>query len=220
MIDVIIVAAGRGDRMGGVYKQFTDLEGKPVVYYSLKQFIKYGVNKIILVVPKDKVEYSNEIVSGFGNNILIVPGGVRRQDSVLKGLKECDTDIILVHDGVRPFIKNKLIDRVIKGAMKCGACAPGIPINDTIKLYSGDRILWTKGRKNLLQIQTPQGFKSNLLKKLLILLKQQKVNDELSIIESLNCDVCWVFGDPMNIKITYPEDFELARIIAKNWSME
>lgn len=220
MIDVIIAASGGGSRMGGIYKQFSDLEGKPVVYYSIKQFSKYGVEKIVVVVPKEKVEYSKEMLCGLNNNILIVPGGKRRQDSVSNGLKECSGDIILVHDGVRPFIKKDLIDAVVKGVLKCGTCAPGIPINDTIKLYSGDKILWTKGRSNLLQIQTPQGFKYNILKDIVMLLKQKEVSDELSIIESLNGEICWVLGDLMNIKITYPGDMELALLIAKTWSVE
>jgi len=220
MIDAVIVAAGEGMRMGGIQKQFLDLEGRPIVYYSVRQFYKYGVDKIILVVPPDKVDYSAEMVKDFHGSVLTISGGERRQDSVLNGLNECDGDIILVHDGVRPFVKKELIEKVIKCAQDCGACAPGIPINDTVKLYLRNRILWTKGRGNLLQIQTPQAFNSNMLKHLLKLLRQHYVNDELSLIECLDEDVCWVFGDPMNIKITYPEDIELARVIAKSWRVE
>lgn len=218
MIDVIIAAAGQGDRMGGVFKQFTNLNGKQLIYYSIEQFVNYGVGKIIVVVPEEKLKYAKRILNKINYNFIIIPGGDRRQDSVLKGFKECDADIILIHDAVRPFIKKELIDKVVKGVEKHGICAPGIPINDTIKMYSKDRILWTKARRNILQIQTPQGFEYNILDKISILLSQDYVTDELSIVEKLNFDVYWVFGDQMNIKITYPGDMELAQIIANSWS--
>ena len=221
LVDAVIVAAGKGYRMGGKYKQFQKLEGKPLVYYSIKQFNEFGVDRIVLVVPEDKIKYAEDMVlEYFGDTALVVMGGKRRQDSVLNGLYECTGEIILIHDGVRPFIKKELIDEVVKGACKYGACAPGIPINDTIKLYYRNKILWTKGRKNLLQVQTPQGFRSDFLKELIKLLKQEVVTDEISIIERLNGDICLVFGDPVNIKITYPEDMELAKIISKSWSLK
>jgi 2-C-methyl-D-erythritol 4-phosphate cytidylyltransferase len=220
MIDVIIAAAGRGDRMGGAFKQFANLSGKPLIYYSIEQFVNYGVKKIIVVVPEEKLKYTKRILNKINYNIIIITGGIRRQDSVLKGIKECDSDIILIHDAVRPFIKRELIDKVVKGVNAHGVCAPGIPIDDTIKMYSKDRILWTKARRNILQIQTPQGFKFDILNNISILLGQDNVTDELSIAEKLNFDVFWVFGDRMNIKITYPGDMELAQIIAKSWSKQ
>ncbi len=221
LVDAVIVAAGEGYRMGGIYKQFQKLEGKPLVYYSIKQFNEFGVDRIVLVVPEDKIKYAEDMVlEYFGDTALVVRGGKRRQDSVLNGLYECNGEIILIHDGVRPFIKKELIDEVVKGVCKYGACTPGIPINDTIKLYYRNKILGTQGRKNLLQVQTPQGFRSDILKELIKLLKQEVVTDEISIIERLNGDICWVFGDPVNIKITYPEDMELAKIISKSWSLK
>lgn len=218
MIDVIIAAAGRGDRMGGVYKQFANLNEKPLIYYSIEQFINYGVGKIVVVVPEEKLKYTKSILSKINYNIVIIPGGERRQESVLKGIEECNADIILIHDAVRPFIKKELIDKVVKCVEKFGICAPGVPINDTIKIYSKDRILWTKARKNILHIQTPQGFKYNILDRISIFMSQEIVTDELSIAEKLNFNVYWVFGDQMNIKITYPGDMELAEIIANSWS--
>lgn len=220
MIDVVIVAAGEGSRMGGCYKQFLDLDGKPLVYHTVKRFTNYGVEKITLVVPEEKLEYSEKMVRGLGDNIIVIKGGKRRQESVLAGLNECKSEIILLHDGVRPFVKKGLINKVVKGTREYGTCAPGIPLTDTIKLYSEDKILWTKGRRNILQVQTPQGFKSDILKEVVGLLKEEDVTDELSVVERLDGCIHWVLGDSMNIKITYPEDMELARIIAKNWRDE
>ncbi len=217
MIDAVVVGAGIGKRVGGKYKQFFIVEGKPIIYYPVKQFFDYGVRKIILVVPEEKIQYSKEITSDFEGIVTIVQGGKHRQDSVLNGLEECRSDIILIHDGVRPFIKKELIDEVVKGVRKFGICAPGIPITETVKLFSKDKILWTINRKNLLQVQTPQGFRMEILKGIMRLLSEVPVTDELSIAESLNYEVHWVQGDPLNIKITYPCDLDLARIIAKDF---
>lgn len=217
MVDVIIASAGGGLRMGGIYKQFLDLEGSPVVYYAIMKFLEYGVNKIVLVVPSDKIEYSREMLSDIDKTIKVIEGGKSRQESVMKGLSECSSNIILIHDGVRPFIKKELIGSIVRGVEEFGVCAPGLPITDTIKLYSGNKILWTVNRRSLLQVQTPQGFKRDILKDIVHLMIQHSVTDELSLVEKLDGDIFWVRGDPINIKITYPEDIKLASIIARSW---
>ncbi|MEO0292666.1 MAG: 2-C-methyl-D-erythritol 4-phosphate cytidylyltransferase [candidate division WOR-3 bacterium] len=213
MIEAIIVAGGRGERMGGVYKQFSLLGNKPVFLYSLERFIEYGVNSVILVVPKEKVSFVKELVEEFREKVKVVVGGERRQDSVYSGFKESSGELILIHDAVRPFVSVDIIREVVEGVKKVGICAPGIPVKDTLKLYKKDEILWTLERRNLLQVQTPQGFRREILKEIVDLYSKYSFTDELAFAERLNYKICWVKGDPMNIKITYQDDMELAKAI-------
>jgi len=216
MIEVVIVAGGKGARMGGVYKQFSTIAGKEVLFYPIEQFFSYGVSKIILVLPEEKLIVGEDLLEKFGSKIRVVPGGEKRQDSVYNGFKESSADIVLIHDAVRPFIEVSLIDKVVKGVEKFGICAPGLPVRDTLKIYKKDEILWTKDRGNLLQIQTPQGFKREIIAHIVSLFPKYSFTDELAFAEKLNYKIHWVEGDPLNIKITYPSDIKLAEAIAKN----
>lgn len=217
MVDLIIVAAGKGTRFGEEYKQFYEINGKPVILYSIQAFMKFDFNKIILVVPPEKVDYAGNLIKNYKRNITVLKGGNRRHQSVRNGLKECDSEFVLIHDGVRPFLKKHLIHNVIEKVKDVDACAPGIPITDTIKLYNDENILWTLNRKNLLSIQTPQSFKNKVLKRALQVENKDNLTDELNLIESINGTVEWIKGDPFNIKITYPEDIKLAELIASKW---
>ncbi len=214
MIEAVIVAGGKGKRMGGNYKQFSSIAGKQIFLYSLEKFLDYGVERVILVVPEEKLSPVGKEVAEFGKKVKVVAGGGKRQDSVYNGFKETSEEIILIHDAVRPFISVELIDRVVKGVKKFGICAPGVPVKDTLKLYKEDEILWTRDRSNLLQVQTPQGFKREILERIVSLFSKHNFTDELAFAEKLNYEVHWVEGDSMNIKITYLKDMELAEAIA------
>ena len=215
MIEAVIVAAGSGKRMGNVYKQFSMLSGKELFLYSVEKFLEYGVDKVILVVPKEKISEVEKKVKGFAEKIKVVSGGQKRQDSVRNGFNETSGEIVLIHDAVRPFIDIELIDRVVKGVEKYGVCAPGIPVRDTLKIYKGNEILWTRSRTNLLQVQTPQCFKKDVLKRIIDLFDRYNFTDELAFAEKLNYDVRWVEGESSNIKVTYPSDMKLAEAIAE-----
>ena len=215
MIEAVVVAAGSGKRMGNVYKQFSVLSGKELFLYSVEKFFEYGVDKVILVVPERKLSDITEKVGEFGKKIKVVSGGEKRQNSVYNGFKETSEEIVLIHDAVRPFIGVDLIDRVVKGVKKFGVCAPAIPVRDTLKIYKDSEILWTRSRNNLVQVQTPQGFRSNILKQIIDLFDRYSFTDELAFAEKLNYDVRWVEGDPSNIKVTYPSDMKLAEAIAE-----
>jgi len=214
MIEAVIVAGGRGERMGGVYKQFSSVAGKQILFYPIEKFLDYGVKKIVLVVPKEKLSIGEEIIAEFGSKVNVVSGGEKRQDSVYNGFKETSEDIVLIHDAVRPFVSVELIDRVVKGVEAFGVCAPGIPVRDTLKMYKESEILWTRARSNLLQVQTPQGFSRKILGHIVSLFSGQVFTDELAFAEKLNYAIRWVEGDPFNIKITYPLDMKLAEAIA------
>jgi 2-C-methyl-D-erythritol 4-phosphate cytidylyltransferase len=214
MIEAVIVAGGRGNRMGGVYKQFSLIGKKQLFLYPVEKFLEYGVKRVILVVPEEKVSQVEEDTVQFNKKIKVVPGGKRRQDSVFNGFKETSEEIVLIHDAVRPFISVELIDKIVRGVEEFGICAPGIPVRDTLKVYKGDEILWTRARSNLLQVQTPQGFKSKILEHIVSLFFEHSFTDELAFAEKLNYGIRWVEGDPLNIKITYPTDMKLSEAIA------
>ncbi len=214
MIEAVIVAGGSGKRMGDVYKQFSLINGKELFFFSLEKFLEYGVKRIILVVPEEKLSLLEEKTAEFKKKIKVVSGGKRRQDSVYNGFKETSEEIVLIHDAVRPFISVELIDKIVKGVKEFGICAPGIPVRDTLKIYKKDEILWTCARSNLVQVQTPQGFRRPILEHIISLFSTYSFTDELAFAEKLNYDIRWVEGDPSNIKITYPPDMKLARAIA------
>lgn len=215
MIEAVIVAGGSGERMGDVYKQFSPVGGKELFLYSVEKFLEYGVKRVILVVPEEKLSQLEEKTSEYKKKVKVIIGGKRRQDSVYNGFKETSEEIVLIHDAVRPFISVELIDKIVKGVKDFGICAPGIPVRDTLKIYKNDEILWTHERNNLLQVQTPQGFKRDILENIVSLFSKYNFTDELAFAEKLNYDINWVEGDPFNIKITYPEDMKLAQAIAE-----
>jgi 2-C-methyl-D-erythritol 4-phosphate cytidylyltransferase len=214
MIEAVIVAGGKGERMGGVYKQFSTVAGKQIFLYSVEKFLDYGVKGVILVVPEEKLSSVGEMVAEFGEKVKVISGGEKRQDSVYNGFKETSEEIVLIHDAVRPFISVELIDRIVKGVKKFGICAPGVPVKDTLKLYKKNKILWTRARGNLLQVQTPQGFRREILINIVSLFYGYNFTDELAFAEKSNYEIHWVEGDPCNIKITYPSDMKLAQAIA------
>jgi 2-C-methyl-D-erythritol 4-phosphate cytidylyltransferase len=215
VIEAVIVAGGSGKRMGDVYKQFSLIGEKQLFLYPVERFLEYGVKRVILVVPEEKVSQIKEKTTLFNKKIKVIPGGKRRQDSVYNGFKETSEEIILIHDAVRPFVSIELIDRVVKSVKEFGVCAPGIPVRDTLKIFKNDVILWTRARANLLQIQTPQGFRRDILEHIVSLFSKYNFTDELAFAEKLNYDIRWVEGDPFNIKITYPSDMKLAQAIAE-----
>ena len=232
----IIVAAGKGLRFSkekkvkfaqdlktGTCKQFICLGGKPVFAHAIKPFDDLRtVDEIVLVVPKGKVNYCKSVINEFRfkKNIIVVEGGVLRQDSVLNGLnaiKGKDRDIVLVHDGARPLITKDLIEKCISAAEKNGASIVAIPVTDTIKSCKKDLVEDTLDRNRLWSVQTPQGFKLGLLKKAFDFAKRHHfvASDDAFMIERLGRKVNIVQGSSENIKITTPIDLFIAEKILK-----
>jgi len=215
-VSVIIAAAGEGKRFGSA-KQFAKLKGRPVLDWALETFDSHvKVTDIILVVKEDWLR--EKYMSRFQKLSAVVHGGEERQDSVMSGFNqvapEKDT-IILVHDGVRPLVGKDLITRVIEAAEKEGAAVPGIPLEDTIKQVKEEKVSQTLDRTTLLRIQTPQGFSYAVLEEALNKAKEDNFygTDEASLVERLGKEVCVVAGDTMNIKITSPEDIQIAEAL-------
>lgn len=220
MISAIILAAGKGKRMGSaISKQFIDIKGKPIIYYTLKKFSENKkIDNIIVVLPEDEVKYFKEnILKKYELRInKIVIGGKERQDSVynaLKSLKNSSTDIVLIHDGARPFISERIINEGIKFAEIYGAAAPGVMPKDTIKVKNEKNFsVDTPNRANLVSIQTPQVFKFDEILECheKIRYNGEMVTDDTMVVEKYGYSVYLYDGEYTNIKVTTPEDLILA----------
>ena len=219
MISAIILAGGKGKRMGSaISKQFIDIKGKPIIYYTLKKFSENKkIDNIIVVLPEDEVKYFKEnILKKYELRInKIVIGGKERQDSVynaLKSLKNSSTDIVLIHDGARPFISERIINEGIKFAEIYGAAAPGVMPKDTIKVKNEKNFsIDTPNRANLVSIQTPQVFKFDEILECheKIRYNGEKVTDDTMVVEKYGYSVYLYDGEYTNIKVTTPEDLIL-----------
>ena len=220
MISAIILAGGKGKRMrSAISKQFIDIKGKPIIYYTLKKFSENKkIDNIIVVLPEDEVKYFKEnILKKYELRInKIVIGGKERQDSVynaLKSLKNSSTDFVLIHDGARPFISERIINEGIKFAEIYGAAAPGVMPKDTIKVKNEKNFsVDTPNRANLVSIQTPQVFKFDEILECheKIRYNGKMVTDDTMVVEKYGYSVYIYDGEYTNIKVTTPEDLILA----------
>ncbi|MGL4656051.1 MAG: 2-C-methyl-D-erythritol 4-phosphate cytidylyltransferase [Sarcina sp.] len=219
----VILAGGKGKRMNApVSKQFIEIEGKPVIYYTLKRFENCeDIDEIILVLPKDEIDYFvGNIQNKFNFNISkIVEGGAERSDSVYNALKELkDTDIVLIHDGARAFVSEEIIKNGIENAKEFGAAAPGVTPKDTIKVRDIDSFSKdTPVRETLVAIQTPQCFKTAMIKECHEKIKKENISvtDDTMVVERYGNKVYLYEGDYKNIKLTTEEDLILAKEFVK-----
>jgi 2-C-methyl-D-erythritol 4-phosphate cytidylyltransferase len=223
-IGAIIVAAGVGQRMGGpVPKAYLPLAGKPILAHTLEVFEAVPeVQEVTVVANPNDLEYcqSKAITPyGFRKVLRLVPGGKERQDSVyhaLKALKDEELEIILVHDGVRPLVTPEAVRHIIHGAQKHGAAILGRPAFDTLKRVNPQgEVVQTLERKDIWLIQTPQGFRAELLWRAFTEAYSRNFygTDEASLVEQLGQPVQFLPGSPYNLKITTPEDLALAEVL-------
>ena len=218
MISAIVLAGGRGKRMNyHKSKQFIEIKGKPVLVYTLEKFIyNKSIDEVILVLPEDEVDYcKKEVLQKYSLKVdRIVIGGKERQDSVFNALEAMEkANIVLIHDGARPFINEKIIEEGIKYANIYGAAAPGVTPKDTIKIKNEDNIsVDTPDRNMLVAVQTPQCFKYDEIYQCHRKIKEENaiVTDDTSVVERYGHKVYLYEGDYTNIKITTPEDLILA----------
>lgn len=223
----IIVAAGKGKRMKcSKNKQFININCKPMLYYSINTFSKHKlIDGIIIVCAKGEVQYCrSEIVEKYELTkvIDIVEGGMQRQDSVLNGLnalKKYNCNIVLIHDGARPFVTESIISNGIKYSKIYGACSCGVNVKDTIKVRDENGFsVHTLNREKLFSVQTPQCFKYELITSCHKKLLQEgiQVTDDTTVVEHYNNKVYLYDGSYDNIKITTPEDLNTADRIIKS----
>lgn len=220
----VIVAAGKGRRMGTeISKQFLPLGGKEILAHTVEKFEQASVVRdIILVTGADSLKDVQAMVQEYGwkKVISVVAGGKERQDSVYSGLKQLreDTEIVLIHDGVRPFVTEKIIEDSVTVAKEIGGCVAGVPAKDTIKVCNGENIaVATPDRSTLWQIQTPQTFRKDLILQAYEGAAQEGVigTDDASLAEHSGYPVKVIMGSYRNIKITTKEDLLIGEAFLK-----
>jgi len=222
----IIPAAGAGSRMkGDRVKQFLDLNGKPLLGVTLDRFqVCHAIESIILVVPpKEEAYCQKEIVDKYNLTKVakIIAGGERRQDSVRMGLEACggDYDLVLIHDGVRPFVDDSLITNAVKTAQKDRAVITALPAKETVKKVDRDgMVIKTCNRQRIWLVQTPQVFRyADIMTAHQRALSEgwEDVTDDAVLIEKIGVSIKVIQGSEYNIKVTTPHDLELARFLLK-----
>lgn len=221
-IYVVIVAGGQGTRMGmALPKQFLPIKGKPILYYTIAAFLKAVPQaQLVLVLPEQELSKMQMVLAHFEEpiEITLVAGGASRYESVQNGLKGLPEDaIILVHDGVRPFVRPELIQACIAEAKKTGAAIPAIPVVDSVRVLNAQGSS-PSNRALLRIIQTPQTFKGSVLLPAFKQAYNTAFTDEATVVESVGHAISLVDGDKQNIKITTPEDLLLAESILNNWT--
>lgn len=226
----VVLSAGKGTRMNSdVPKQYLMLEGMPVLCYSLQAFQQSMAGEIVLVAGEEDLEYSRREIVGkykFTKVKAVIPGGKERYHSVCLGLEELmkrqePPDYVMIHDGARPFVDQAVIARCAQAAEQCQACVAGMPVKDTIKIADEHQFAVETPRRSLVwQIQTPQAFAFPLiyqayrrLLKLEAAGQPVSVTDDAMVVETIfKKQVRLVEGSYKNIKITTPEDLEIARL--------
>ena len=217
----IVLAAGQGKRMHSkIQKQFLEIGGKPILYYSMECFQKSPlIQDIILVTGEDMISYcQSEIVEkyGFTKVCKVTAGGKERYDSVYAGLLCCqDTDYVYIHDGARPFVTEEMIQRGYEAVKRTNACVMGMPSKDTVKLADpSGYIKETPDRKIVWNIQTPQIFSYDLIRGAYESIRKKdmsNVTDDAMVVEQeTGTKILLVEGSYQNIKITTPEDLAVA----------
>lgn len=224
MITALIVAAGQGVRMGGTRrKQYMTIGGRTILELTLKAFdLSPSITNTVLVVPEEEIVFCQEHIVAAADLVketVLVPGGVRRQDSVYNGLqavKEEQGAIVLIHDGVRPFVTTAIIEACITGARTWGACIPALEVTDTLKQVSSAGVVETTVSRDALRaVQTPQAFNLGVIKEAHTRALQSgwEGTDDANLVERMGLDVHIVPGDVDNIKITAPGDLQRAEIL-------
>ncbi len=223
----IVLAGGKGSRMqSDVPKQYMELLGKPLLYYSLKAFEESDAESVVLVTAEGDEEYCRkELVERFGFTKVagIVAGGAERYASVwngLKCLKEQEPDHVLIHDGARPLVTAELINRMITETEQYGACVAGMPVKDTIQMTDAQgTITLTPKRDSLWTAQTPQSFEFSIAYDSYEQLMQEteiNVTDDAMVVGLYHdIPIQMVRGSYTNIKVTTPEDLVLAEAFLK-----
>lgn len=222
MIAAIVVAAGQGTRFGGnTPKQFLMLRDRPLLAHSLLRFERHpAVGEIVLVTaPAWQSHIRNEILSRFDLRKVgdLVAGGAERQDSVAAGLQAIKShpEFIAVHDAVRPLFSMSLFERVLAGCRQADACIPAVALRDTVKQIENGMISRTLPRERLRLAQTPQIFRSEVLRRAFSNadLHALRGTDEAALVEAVGGRVAWVEGDERNLKITSPLDLQIAELL-------
>jgi len=214
----IIVAGGKGERTGkNIPKAFLEISGKPLLFYSIEKFKDFS--SLIIVLPKNHLKiWKDKLKLKYPDiNMEIVPGGENRQTSVWNGIERIkgDEEIVLIHDVARPLLSKNLIKRVLTCAEKYGSCIPVIKSVDTLKKIKNKKVEKTLDRNEVFLVQTPQGFKTGIIKQAYEKAKKENFigTDDSMLVERMGLPVYCIEGERTNLKITYGEDIVIAESI-------
>ncbi|MBM2809573.1 MAG: 2-C-methyl-D-erythritol 4-phosphate cytidylyltransferase [Chloroflexi bacterium] len=210
----VIVAAGNSSRLGSD-KIWVELDGEPVLGWSVRQFHDADVvDRLVVVVAAAAVARARHLARAMGIEAVVVQGGERRRDSVLAGLDAAgDAEWVVIHDGARPFVSCELIESGLAAARETGAAIAALPVVDTIKAVENGRVAGSPPRSALWAAQTPQVFRRSLLLEAHSRIKGD-ATDDATLVETLGVEVRVFPGAHGNIKITIAEDLELAELMA------
>lgn len=226
-VAVVVPAAGEGRRLGGERKQFRTLGGQPLLIQVVRVFERHpAVGHVVVVAPGAHVSAVEEALQATDveGPAAVVPGGDSRQESVHRGLRAVptETEIVLVHDAVRPFIQASEVSAVIKAARSEGAASLALPVADTLRYASDTTFGDTVPRRTLYRMQTPQGFRCDWLAAAHRAAMQNDwtATDDVELVQRAGYDVHVVEGSRRNFKITRPGDWDLAQKLWPAWANE
>lgn len=214
----VLLAAGRGERFGQD-KVLAELGGSPVLLHSVRAFWVSGVVEELVVVARPEMEFRvAALLKNLDSPVQVVAGGPRRRDSSLAGVEVAQGEFVLIHDAARPLVSTELIRRILRAAEEHGAAVPVLPVVDTLR-YMENGFLKPEAlpRSGLVAIQTPQGFRRDLLLPALRA-AQEDLPDDAAALLAQGIPVAVVPGDPRNLKLTYPEDLALAEALLQTRS--
>lgn len=219
---VVIVCAGKSTRMGGVNKILLPLGDRKVIGVTMQAFQSCeSVYEIIIVAREDDIPaiQAEAEAAGITKLAACTTGGATRQESVINGIRKIskETELVAVHDGARPLVKPEHIEKVIKDASVFGGATLGVPVKDTIKTVDGGLIIDTPPRSSLYITQTPQIFKRNLYFEGIDFALEHGLDftDDCQLVEAIGGKVAMTVGDYTNIKITTPEDIDIAEVLLR-----
>jgi len=221
-VTAVIPAAGSGKRMNSK-KQFLELNGKPVLAITVSVFDEcQSIDDIIVVVAKEDIELTKELLKDRKKVKSIVAGGAERQDSVYNGIEaitpESEEDIVVIHDAARPLVTKEIISSTVTEARVSKAVVVGIPSKDTVKTVSPENIIMeTLDRASIWLVQTPQAFRYSVIKQAYERAQRvkYKATDDSKLVERLGISVKMIMGSYENLKITTKEDLAIAGSILK-----
>lgn len=215
-VDAVVVAAGRSERFGEDDKLMADLEGRPVLAWSLAAISRAPCVGTIVVVAQEeaKARIAARAAGVDGARLIVVPGGARRRDSVEAGVKQCTTEYVLIHDGARPFVTVELIERCVAAAAGVAGAVVAVPVTDSIKVVDEDgTVAEHPDRRKLWAAQTPQVVRRDLWLAAAAA-DPSDATDDAAMVARLGHRCRLVEGERTNLKITFPLDLALARAVA------
>jgi 2-C-methyl-D-erythritol 4-phosphate cytidylyltransferase len=212
--DVVVLAAGTSERMGGVDKLMVSIAGIPLVAWTLRSVAAATcVRRIIIVARPELADEITQTSSVRALDPIVVPGGPRRQDSVANGVEEATAEVVLIHDGARPLVTPDLVDRVAAEAWRKGAAVPIVAVPESMREVVDGEIVRTVDRTRLYRSQTPHGARLEVLRHAYSIQDPRGPEtfiDETTLVQSAGISVATVPGEAQNLKVTLPGDDELA----------